>query len=32
VAWRGDHTPANPLAIIDRVRGALIQTSQETFA
>jgi 2-polyprenyl-6-methoxyphenol hydroxylase-like FAD-dependent oxidoreductase len=32
VAWRGDRTPANPLAIIDRVRGALIQTSQETFA
>jgi len=22
VAWRGDRTPADPLAVIDRVRGA----------
>ncbi len=22
VAWRGDRTPADPLALIDRVRGA----------
>ncbi len=22
VAWRGDHPPADPLALIDRVRGA----------
>ena len=24
VAWRGDTPPADPLAVVDRVRGALI--------
>jgi 2-polyprenyl-6-methoxyphenol hydroxylase-like FAD-dependent oxidoreductase len=27
VAWRGDHLPADPLALIDRVRGAASQCS-----
>jgi 2-polyprenyl-6-methoxyphenol hydroxylase-like FAD-dependent oxidoreductase len=27
VAWRGDSQPADPLALIDRIRGAAIQTS-----
>jgi len=26
VAWRGDRSPADPLALIDRVRGAANQT------
>jgi 2-polyprenyl-6-methoxyphenol hydroxylase-like FAD-dependent oxidoreductase len=26
VAWRGDHLPADPLALIDRIRGALNRT------
>jgi len=28
VAWRGDSLPADPLALIDRVRGASNPTSQ----
>jgi hypothetical protein len=27
-AWRGDGVPANPPALIDRVRGAAIQSSE----
>ncbi len=29
VAWRGDRLPADPLALIDRVRGASNQTREE---
>jgi hypothetical protein len=28
VAWRGDSQPDDPLALIDRIRGAANQTSQ----
>jgi hypothetical protein len=28
VAWRGDELPADPLALIDRVRGAASQGSE----
>ena len=30
VAWRGDRSPADPLALIDRVRGAANQTSRQS--
>ena len=29
VAWRGNRLPADPLALVDRVRGAAIQTSND---
>jgi hypothetical protein len=29
VAWRGDRLPANPLALVDRIRGAY-DSNQET--
>jgi 2-polyprenyl-6-methoxyphenol hydroxylase-like FAD-dependent oxidoreductase len=29
IAWRGNHPPANPLALIDRVRGALNDRNQK---
>ncbi len=29
VAWRGNHLPADPLALIDRVRGAATQTGND---
>ncbi|MBN8758490.1 MULTISPECIES: FAD-dependent oxidoreductase [unclassified Variovorax] len=31
VAWRGNAAPADPLALIDRLRGALTSTAMETF-
>jgi 2-polyprenyl-6-methoxyphenol hydroxylase-like FAD-dependent oxidoreductase len=30
VAWRGNRAPADPLVIIDRIRGALTESHQET--
>ena len=29
VAWRGNHLPADPLALIDRVRGAAIHNGND---
>jgi hypothetical protein len=31
VAWRGDHSPADPLALIDRVRGVSNQIKERRF-